>query len=62
MIAEITDPEERQLILSLSRQILGSHDTQDLEWTAYQTIVKALNVPLEVLTKLESELGTSYSA
>jgi urea transport system ATP-binding protein len=62
MIAEITDPEERQLILNLSRQILGSHDTQDLEWTAYQTIVKALNVPLEVLTKLESELGTSYSA
>ena len=62
MIAEITDPEERQLILSLSRQILGSHDTQDLEWTAYQTIVKALNIPLEVLTKLESELGTSYSA
>jgi urea transport system ATP-binding protein len=62
MIAEITDPEERQLILSLSRQILGSHDTQDLEWTAYQTIVKALNVPLEVLTKLESDLGTSYSA
>jgi urea transport system ATP-binding protein len=62
MIAEITDPEERQLILNLSRQILGSHDAQDLEWTAYQTIVKALNVPLEVLTKLESELGTSYSA
>jgi len=62
MIAEITDPEERQLILNLSRQILGSHDAQDLEWTAYQTLVKALNVPLEVLTKLESELGTSYSA
>lgn len=62
MIAEITDPEERQLILNLSRQILGNHDTQDLEWTAYQTLVKALNVPPEVLTKLESELGTSYSA
>lgn len=62
MIAEITAPEERQLILNLSRQILDSHDTQDLEWTAYQTLVKALNVSPEVLTKLESELGTSYSA
>ena len=62
MIAEITDPEERQLILNLSRQILGSHDAQDLEWTAYQTLVKALDVPLEVLTELESELGTSYSS
>ena len=62
MIAEITDLEERQLILNLSRQILGSHDAQDLEWTAYQTLVKALNFPLEVLTELESELGTSYSS
>ena len=62
MIAEITDPEERQLILNLSRQILGSHDAQDLEWTAYQTLVKALNFSLEVLTELESELGTSYSS
>jgi urea transport system ATP-binding protein len=55
MIAEITDPEERELILKLSRQILSGHDAQDVEWTAYQTIVKALNLPLEVLTRLEAE-------
>ncbi|MGL5032603.1 MAG: DUF533 domain-containing protein [Microcystaceae cyanobacterium] len=55
LLSEVTDPEERKFILKLSRQVLSSHEADDLEWTAYQRLAQAFNLPLEIMEEIERE-------
>ena len=53
ILQDIPNLEERKLILSISRQILGTHTAQDWEWTAYQRLVETLNLPVEMILEIE---------
>lgn len=55
LLSEVTDLEERKFILKLSGQVLASHEADDLEWTAYQRLAQAFNLPLEIMEEIEQD-------
>lgn len=57
LVSEITSPDDREMVLKLSYEIISANSINDKEVAAYQELVQLLDLPAEVVQRVESDVA-----
>ncbi|MEO1211864.1 MAG: urea ABC transporter ATP-binding protein UrtD, partial [Cyanobacteria bacterium J06638_20] len=57
LVPLLKTPEERELVLKLSYEVLSSNQINQQEAIAYQQLLKALQLPPEVVQRVEQTVN-----
>ena len=62
LVPKITSNSEKELVLKLSYEIIISNQINQQEAIVYQRLLQLLDLPPEVVTKIEAEVNSQYRA
>ena len=62
LVPKITSNSEKELVLKLSYEIIISNQINQQEAVVYQRLLQLLDLPPEVVTKIEAEVNSQYRA
>lgn len=61
LVPKLTSLQERETVLKLSYEILSSNQINDKEAIVYQELLSLLNLPPEVVQRIETEVAAQFS-
>ncbi len=61
LIPKLKNSAEKEKVLKLSYEIIQFHGINEREVSAYQELLELLNLPIEIVEKIETEIKAKYS-